>query len=120
MWVDIDGPSVYKLIEEISGKPFDSAFPNTLTILSGKDGRERKLYRVDQKKHSQFVRNKYTWHSVIQKEKLEILWKRHQGVLMGAHPETEGYFTAPGQGFEWIEKTSRASRLVATRDHRQK
>ena len=104
VWVDIDGPSVYKLIEEISGKPFDSAFPNTLTILSGKDGRERKLYRLDQKKHSQFVRNKYTWHSVIQKEKLEILWKRHQGVLMGAHPETKGYFTAPGQGFEWIEK----------------
>ena len=37
-------------------------------------------------------------------EKLEILWKRHQGVLMGAHPDTQGYFTAEGLGFEWADK----------------
>ncbi|NBX51462.1 hypothetical protein EBT25_16420, partial [bacterium] len=51
-----------------------------------------------------FLRNKYTWHGELNREKLEILWRRHQGVLMGLHPETDGYFTAPDQGFEWVER----------------
>ena len=104
VWVDIDGPSVYPLIEKLSGKSFANALPNTLTILSGKEGRERKLYRLDREKHKHFVRNKYTWHGEANKEKLEILWRRLQGVLMGLHPETDGYFTAPDQGFEWINQ----------------
>ncbi len=103
VWVDVDGPTVYQLIEELSELPFEQALPQTLTILSGKEGRERKLYKLSRDQHKQFIRNKYTWHSEGPKEKLEILWKRHQGVLMGLHPETSGYFTAPDQGFEWIE-----------------
>lgn len=104
VWVDVDGPTVYQLIEDLSELPFEQALPPTLTILSGKEGRERKLYKLSRDQHKQFVRNKYTWHSEGPKEKLEILWKRHQGVLMGLHPETEGYFTAPDQGFEWIQQ----------------
>jgi P4 family phage/plasmid primase-like protien len=102
VWVDVDGPSVYPLIEGISDLPLQEALPPTLTILSGKIGRERKLYRLDREKHKHFVRNKYTWHAEEDKEKLEILWQRHQGVLMGLHPETDGYYTAEGQGFEWV------------------
>ena len=101
VWVDVDGPSVYKLLEEISGLSLQEALPPTLTILSGKIGRERKLYRLSREKHKHFARNKYTWHAEEDKEKLEILWKKHQGVLMGLHPETDGYFTAEDQGFEW-------------------
>ena len=101
VWVDVDGPSVYKLIEEISGLPLQEALPSTLTICSGKIGRERKLYKLTREKHKHFARNKYTWHADENKEKLEILWKRHQGVLMGLHPETAGYFTADNEGFEW-------------------
>ena len=55
-------------------------------------------------KHKHFIRNKYTWHGEFDREKLEILWSKHQGVLMGLHPETDGYFTAEGQGFEWVDK----------------
>ena len=102
VWVDVDGPSVYELIEGLSDKDVDTALPKTLTILSGKEGRERKLYRLPREKHKHFVRNKYTWHGETAKEKLEILWKKHQGVLMGLHPETDGYYTAPEEGFEWI------------------
>lgn len=102
VWVDIDGPTVYKLIEELSEQSFSDALPNTLTILSGKVGRERKLYKLLRGKHEHFVRNKYTWHAKGNKEKLEILWRKHQGVLMGLHPETDGYYTAQGQGFEWV------------------
>jgi P4 family phage/plasmid primase-like protien len=105
VWVDVDGASIYKLVEEISGLPFNDALPPTLTILSGKPGRERKLYRVEKRKHDSFLRNKYVWHSKeVADEKLEILWTRHQGVLMGLHPETDGYFTAEEQGFEWIDR----------------
>lgn len=104
IWVDVDGPTVYALIESLSELAFNEALPDTLTILSGKEGRERKLYRLSRDQHKHLVRNKYTWHAEGEKEKLEILWKRHQGVLMGLHPETEGYFTAPDQGFEWIQQ----------------
>lgn len=104
VWVDIDGPSVYQLVEGISDMALVDALPPTLTIMSGKIGRERKLYKLSREKHKHFVRNKYTWHAEEDKEKLEILWQRHQGVLMGLHPETEGYFTAEGQGFEWVDE----------------
>jgi len=105
VWVDVDGPTVYELVKEISNETdFDVALPATLTICSGKAGRERKLYKLHRDKQKHFVRNKYTWHASGNKEKLEILWSRHQGVLMGLHPETEGYYTAEGMGFEWIDK----------------
>lgn len=104
VWVDIDGPSIYPLVESIAGKSFAEALPPTLTILSGKEGRERKLYRLDREKHKHFARNKYTWHGEANREKLEILWRKHQGVLMGLHPETEGYYTAEDQGFEWVDR----------------
>jgi len=104
VWVDVDGPSIYPLVESIAGKSFAEALPPTLTILSGKEGRERKLYRLDREKHKHFARNKYTWHGEANREKLEILWRKHQGVLMGLHPETEGYYTAEDQGFEWVDR----------------
>ena len=101
-WVDVDGPSVFDLIEKTAELPYAQALPPTLTICSGKVGRERRLYKVSRDHQKHFIRNKYTWHSETNKEKLEILWSKHQGVLMGMHPETEGYFTKDGLGFEWV------------------
>ena len=104
VWVDVDGPSVYGLVEKISGQTFAEALPPTLTICSGKEGRERRLYVLPKNAWKVFIRNKYVWHSDVSKEKLEVLWSKHQGVLMGSHPETDGYFTAPGGGYEWVDK----------------
>lgn len=101
VWVDVDGPSVYKLVEQVSGEKFENALPPTLTICSGKHGRERRLYRLAKKDWEHFIRNKYVWHAEGEREKLEILWSRHQGVLMGSHPETDGYYTPQGLGYEW-------------------
>ena len=104
VWVDIDGSSVYEKIKELSGSSVEEALPATLTICSGKEGRERKLYKAPKQIWKHFVRNKYCWHASVDREKLEILWQRHQGVLMGAHPDTEGYYTKDGQDFDFIEK----------------
>ena len=102
VWVDVDGPTVASLVEEISQLPLNEALPPTLTILSGKEGRQRKLYKLHRNKQNNFVRNKYTWHAEGLKERLEILWSKHQGVLMGLHPDTDGYYTADGGGYEWV------------------
>jgi hypothetical protein len=42
VWVDVDGPTVYKTIEEESELTVEEALPKTLTILSGREGREIK------------------------------------------------------------------------------
>jgi len=105
VWVDVDGPTVYPLIEQLSSKPFDEALPPTLTIQSGREGRERRLYIVKKENWDTLLRNKYRWYSEEDSEdKLELLWKRHQGALMGVHPDTDGYFTKENLGFEWASK----------------
>jgi phage/plasmid-associated DNA primase len=104
VWVDVDGTSVYQLVEQLSGQSFNKALPPTLTICSGKEGRERKLYKLPKDAWKVFTRNKYVWHADESKEKLEVLWGKHQGVLMGSHPETAGYFTATDQGYEWLDE----------------
>ena len=102
VWVDVDGPSVKDLIEEMCGASFEAALPKTLAVTSGREGRVRKLYKVARDKFDVFIRNKYTWLSEG-KEKLEILWKKTQGVIMGKHPSTAGYKTLEGEGFEHVK-----------------
>ena len=112
-WVDVDGATAYPIIEKLAGKKFDEALPPTLTIKSGKDGRERRLYKVSKPNWKYFARNKYRWYSEENKDdKLELLWKKHQGVIMGAHPETEGYFTPEGLGFEWADKLPEVPQFI--------
>ena len=106
VWIDIDGPSVYKKIEELSGTSVEEALPPTLTICSGREGRERKLYKVPKNMWNHFIRNKYCWHAEGNREKLEVLWKRHQGVLMGAHPNTDGYYTKENEDFTFVNNVS--------------
>ena len=102
VWVDIDGPTVWDVIRRESGLSIDQALPKTLTICSGREGRERKLYLVPQEQWPKFCRNKYNWHAEGDGEKLEILWKRHQGVLMGFHPDTDGYFTKDDEDYSFV------------------
>jgi len=104
VWVDADGPSVTKLIIDTAGCSLEEALPKTLTVKSGKEGRFRKLYKLERKNWKHFTRNKYVWHAEVNREQLEVLWEKHQGALMGLHPETDGYFTAEGEGFEWANK----------------
>ena len=94
VWVDVDGSSVYGTVEQISGLPSNEALPSTLTILSGKKGREKKLYRLEREKHKHFIRNKYTWHAEGPKEKLEILFVKNNEMLKYVMIAVVEFFTA--------------------------
>lgn len=112
VWVDVDGPSVHELVESLSHVKYSSALPPTLTICSGKEGRERRLYKVSRENQELFARNKYIWRAKEEGEKLEILWRNVQGALMGLHPDTEGYYTPEGLGFEWADKIPEVPRWI--------
>jgi len=103
VWIDVDGTSVQSKVEELSHFSYEEALPPTLTICSGRPGRERRLYKVLAEDFMFFVRNKYAWQTDTPGEKLEVLWSSCQGVLMGLHPETNGFYTPDGLGFEWAE-----------------
>lgn len=100
LWVDIDGPEAIPALEELAGGPLDVIFPPTLTISSGKPGRQRMLYSVPASKISQ-IPDKATIKIGI--PAFEILFRSRQGAIMGAHPETEGYHTTSHGGFEYAK-----------------
>lgn len=100
IWVDIDGPEAIPALEELAGGPLDVIFPPTLTISSGKEGRLRMLYSVPGSKIS-LLPDKATIKIGI--PSFEILFRSRQGAVMGAHPETAGYFTTPHGGFEYAK-----------------
>jgi P4 family phage/plasmid primase-like protien len=100
VWVDIDGPDAIPALEELAGGPLDVVFPPTLTISSGKEGRMRMLYSVPTSKLS-MLPDKATIKIDI--PSFEILFRSRQGAVMGAHPETDGYFTTPHGGFEYAK-----------------
>jgi phage/plasmid-associated DNA primase len=101
VWVDVDGPSAFELVETLSTQKFEHALPKTLAISSGREGRVRKLYKVKKTDFDVFARSKYRWLADTEKgEQLEVLWSKRQGVLMGKHPDTKGFYTLPGEGFE--------------------
>jgi phage/plasmid-associated DNA primase len=100
IWVDIDGPDAIPALEELAGGPVDVIFPPTLTISSGKEGRMRMLYSVPAAKIS-LLPDKATIKIGI--PSFEILFRSRQGAVMGAHPETDGYFTTAHGGFEYAK-----------------
>jgi len=100
VWVDIDGPDAIPELEELAGGPLDVVFPPTLTISSGKEGRMRMLYSIPTAKLP-MLPDKATIKIGI--PSFEILFRSRQGAVMGAHPETDGYFTTPHGGFEYAK-----------------
>ena len=100
VWVDIDGPEAIPELEELAGGPLDTIFPATLTISSGKKGRQRMLYWVPAQKLS-LIPDKATIKIGI--PSFEILFRSRQGAIMGTHPDTDGYFTTPHGDFRYAK-----------------
>ena len=97
IWVDIDGPDAIPALEEIAGGPLSAIFPATLTISSGKPGRQRMLYSIPTAKLP-LLPDKATIKIGV--PSFEILFRSRQGAIMGACPDTPGYFTTSHGGFE--------------------
>ena len=100
IWVDIDGPEARPALEELAGAPLDAIFPQTLTISSGKEGRQRMLYSIPSSKLS-LLPDKATIKIGV--PSFEILFRSRQGAIMGSHPDTEGYHTTSHGGFEFAK-----------------
>jgi len=97
IWIDIDGPEAIPELEKLGGAPLDAIFPPTLTISSGKPGRQRMLYSIPSSK-IRLLPDKATIKIDI--PAFEILFRSRQGAIMGSHPDTEGYHTTTNGGFE--------------------
>ena len=101
IFVDIDGEDAIPAIEALGGGSLSEIFPPTLTITSGKPGKLRMLFQVPPNRINQLP-DKATIK--VDKAPWEILWRSRQGALMGAHPDTPGYFTLPHGGFEYAKR----------------
>ncbi|MCH2479375.1 MAG: PriCT-2 domain-containing protein, partial [Gammaproteobacteria bacterium] len=97
IWVDIDGPDAIPELEALAGGSINTIFPPTLTVSSGKEGRQRMLFSIPSSKLS-LLPDKATIKIGI--PSFEILFRSRQGAIMGSHPDTEGYYTTPHGGFE--------------------
>ena len=97
IWVDIDGPEAIPELEKLAGGPLNEIFPSTLTISSGKPGRQRMLYSVPTSKIP-LLPDKATIKIGV--PSFEILFRSRQGAIMGGHPDTKGYYTTEHGGFE--------------------
>ena len=100
IWVDIDGPDAIPELEELAGGPLSAIFPPTLTISSGKPGRQRMLYSIPTAKLP-LLPDKATIKIGI--PSFEILFRSRQGAIMGSHPDTDGYYTTSHGGFEFAK-----------------
>jgi hypothetical protein len=100
IWVDIDGPDAIPELEALAGGSLNTIFPPTLTISSGKEGRQRMLFSISSSKLS-LLPDKATIKIGI--PSFEILFRSRQGAIMGSHPDTEGYYTTPHGGFEYAK-----------------
>jgi P4 family phage/plasmid primase-like protien len=101
IFVDIDGEEAIPAIEALGGGLLEEIFPPTLTITSGKPGKLRMLFQVPPSRVNQLP-DKATIK--VDKAPWEILWRSRQGALMGAHPDTAGYYTLPHGGFEYAKR----------------
>ena len=91
LMVDNDGESCQQLIEQLSD---GVGLPYTVSVTSGKPGRFQCAYFIPQQ-HWDSVGNKTIATGVFddrgKPEQLDFRWSGKQSVVMGSHPETEGY-----------------------------
>ena len=93
-------PDAIPALEALAGGPLDTVLPPTLSISSGKEGRQRLLYSVPNAKLS-LLPDKATIKIGV--PSFEILYRSRQGAIMGTHPETDGYYTTNHGGFEYAK-----------------
>ncbi len=105
--VDFDADGYQEKFEQAFGRPL-AELPCTVAWTSGKPGRRQLAYAVPQG-YWDNLRGKKAWNNKQEKTCLELRWKGHQSVILGAHPETNGY--------HWCEGCSPREMKVAIAPH---
>lgn len=97
LFLDHDGESCDRLIENLSGTNLAKALPKTVGITSGRPGRYQLIYQVPEQYWDQVTTRKLKTETP--EELLEFRWDGCQSVVIGHHPITGTYQYLPGQSF---------------------
>jgi hypothetical protein len=92
--VDFDAEGYEEQFRLAFGRPLKD-LPRTVSWTSGKPGRRQLAYSVDSKYWDK-LRGKKVWKNQDNKTCLELRWAGQQSVVLGAHPETNGYTWCSG------------------------
>lgn len=87
--VDLDAEGYEEQFELAYGRPLTD-LPPSVSWTSGKPGRKQMGFLVPKKYWDQ-LRGKRVWKNQHNKTCLELRWTGHQSVVLGDHPETNGY-----------------------------
>jgi hypothetical protein len=99
MMLDHDGISATQELERL-GLPL-SSLPPTVAMTSRRDGRFQLVYRVPEQ-YWPSMRGRRVFRTgkldaTGKAEQLELRWHGHQSVVIGHHPDTEGYIWCRGR-----------------------
>ena len=99
LFLDHDGISATQKLEEL-GLPLRE-LPKSPSVTSGKDGRFQIIFRVPEEfwpaMRGQRVFKTGKTDDAGKAEQLDLRWSGHQSIVIGAHPETAGYYWLPGR-----------------------
>lgn len=110
--VDFDAPGHELIFSEVFTGKQVSDLPKTLSWKSGKPGRRQMAFRVPLEEWD-WIRNRFSWKNESGETALEIRWKNVQSIILGAHPETEGYRWCDGCDPKQIEIADAPAWLIA-------
>lgn len=103
--IDFDGEDGEKSFQKLTGRP-SAALPITIANTSGKPSRKKLFLSVSDFSIHEFI----TGIGANSREypALEILWDGRQAIIIGEHPETEGYYYLDGCSPAEISKPAEA------------
>jgi len=94
LFLDHDGLSCDRYIEELSGLSLKDALPKSPVVTSGRKGRYQVVYQVPDIFWGQIKTTKKRTGETGddgKPEMLEFRWSGAQSIVLGAHPSTKGY-----------------------------
>ncbi|MFN7818693.1 MAG: PriCT-2 domain-containing protein [Cyanobacteriota bacterium] len=91
--LDLDAEGWRESFQKETGHPIND-LPQTISWSSGKPGRSGHAFAVDREWWDSLA-NRRSWENSNGQTAWELRWDRCQSVILGAHPETDGYRWLP-------------------------
>jgi hypothetical protein len=92
--VDFDASGYEEVFTTVTSRSIQD-LPKTVAWSSGKPGRSQRAYRVNPE-HWELMLGRRAWKNKEDKTCLELRWLGQQSVILGSHPETDGYHWCEG------------------------